>query len=993
MPETGTNQIVYQAIERTYRSAILAHLRDNFIKHFGREHGQRLRKVLIRIGGESRIGPEERVRITKALGVVNVHPRDAYDHLDVSDFRSVFEQFPAQLIPGLGNDATGRKLTNRILGDLSTVTTLRNAVSHPYEDDLSALDAVLGLGTARRVLNTLELDSKPLDQTLQDLARMFAIPARAETEPRKLDRRRKRVVRKRKAAWGEVPQRDDAFIGREADIDGLVAALKSGGRRLIVLSGSGGTGKTRLLEELLGRRAGELADRFLFVDLSRSTKTSDVAAQVLQHLGGSGRRGEALLDAIVRTIGDRSILLALDNFEHVLRARELLPPMVRKCPHLKVVVTSQRQLDIRELVIRLDPLALPGDFQTPSLENLADRSPAIALLLERAKSAGIAIPDDEGTAAVALCRRLGGLPAAIEQVVPHLRSRTPTEVLEDFNDVIRRRQPGVPARHRTVLDITRYSYLKLGTNGKRILRLLVPFAPSSLVEDIAAVGRTVGLTPEEVSDGIGSLTEWNLITRSRDRRLHWLETVRDFATEAAGAAGELRLVADAHCGHFLAMMEGATAVEFDGDRIVGALPGQEDNIRSAVAWATRDASQDPDRLARLAAAAAWAGSNAMWAVDAAESVWQSLFDLAISPKFKASPAPRASALRAIGRLVLWDESKGGLSGKLWEQALALAEETGDLALAGAACTDLEYWAYISGDIEIAVDANERYLALARRLGTGRQVGLTLTELAAFRFHGSTIGNKAIALAESELLNGWPSRPDDPSSKTDPLDPPNFIATGLRLSDAQVLEKLDPEMWDNSQPPRWVLEQVRAYLQEAVSLLMAAEEPDDARSASVTLAAVHLRLGEISAAVKTLARTSLPYVSSSNPDWLEYDLLPLALRLALRLGWKHLTRQSARRFWSPLLRTVAVRAGDRGDHSVAIRLLAAADTCDETQRSRSFAAWKNNLARLPGPTREIAVDEGAQLWLVQALGYALKNIPDPPKPTPLRLGLRNDNTEA
>ena len=80
MAETGTNQIVYQAIERTYRSAILAHLRDNFIKHFGREHGQRLRKVLIRIGGESRIGrPEERVRITKALGVVNVHPRDAYD--------------------------------------------------------------------------------------------------------------------------------------------------------------------------------------------------------------------------------------------------------------------------------------------------------------------------------------------------------------------------------------------------------------------------------------------------------------------------------------------------------------------------------------------------------------------------------------------------------------------------------------------------------------------------------------------------------------------------------------------------------------------------------------------------------------------------------------------------------------------------------------------------------------------------------------------------
>jgi hypothetical protein len=78
------------------------------------------------------------------------------------------------------------------------------------------------------------------------------------------------------------------------------------------------------------------------------------------------------------------------------------------------------------------------------------------------------------------------------------------------------------------------------------------------------------------------------------------------------------------------------------------------------------------------------------------------------------------------------------------------------------------------------------------------------------------------------------------------------------------------------------------------------------------------------------------------------------------------------------------ARETGVTSVAIRLLAAGATCDQTKRSRSFADWNNNLAELPGPTREIAVEEGAQLWLAQALGYALKNSPDPPKPTPLRL---------
>ncbi|WP_412540369.1 BTAD domain-containing putative transcriptional regulator [Longispora sp. K20-0274] len=405
------------------------------------------------------------------------------------------------------------------------------------------------------------------------------------------------------SARAGLPAQLTSFVGRAEELERIGALL--GGTRLVTLTGPGGAGKTRLAIEASGLGRGEVC----FVDLAPLGDGAEVPQAVLAALGL--REGGLLpstagpadpTDRLVAALTDRSVLLILDNCEHVIdHTARLTHRLLGACPGLRVLATSREALGITGEAlcpVRQLPLPPPG---TPA--GRAADYPAVRLFADRAAAVrpDFALDGDTVDAVLRICAALDGSPLAIELAAARLRSLTVAEVdarLDDRFRLLSRGSRTAAARHQTLRAVVEWSWDLLTDEEKTLARRLTVFTGGLTPDDAVAV---CGLP--DVDELLADLVDKSLVEDSGGR-YRMLDTIRVFCAERLAESGEEETFRRAHAEHFLAVARRADAYLRGREQLtwLARLRTEHPNLQAATRWA---AQADPALALRLVAALSW----------------------------------------------------------------------------------------------------------------------------------------------------------------------------------------------------------------------------------------------------------------------------------------------------------------------------------------------------------------------------------------------------
>jgi predicted ATPase/DNA-binding SARP family transcriptional activator len=354
-----------------------------------------------------------------------------------------------------------------------------------------------------------------------------------------------------------------SFVGREREIAHIGELLERS--RLVTLVGPGGAGKTRLAREATARWVDRVADGVWMAELAPVTAAVEIVPAVLGVFGVreatvSDRPMPArdTLERLLDILGDREAILVLDNCEHLIApVAELAERLLAACPRLRVVATSREALAIAgESLAPVPPLGLPEDGATAE-EALAH--PAIRLFADRAAAAlpGFAVDAETVGPTVEICRRLDGLPLALELAAARLRSLPLADLAARLDDRFRLLTGGsrtALARHRTLRAVVDWSWELLCEDERRLARRLAVFPAGATVESASAV------LGADAFDGLVALVDRSLLQLVPDTapvRYRMLETIREYGLERLEEAGELDSARAAHARYFTELAETA----------------------------------------------------------------------------------------------------------------------------------------------------------------------------------------------------------------------------------------------------------------------------------------------------------------------------------------------------------------------------------------------------------------------------------------------------
>jgi len=500
-----------------------------------------------------------------------------------------------------------------------------------------------------------------------------------------------------------------SFVGREAELAELSALLR--GTRLLTISGVGGAGKTRLALALADRMDKHYADGTRIVELATVRDDRPLADDVLSALGagGGGRSGGvAAEDQLCQVLGDRQLLLVLDNCEHVLdAATALVDTVLRRCPAVTVLATSREVLSVPgETTWAAPGLSLPPAEAT-GVDDL-DGSDAAALFVVRARTAqpGFGPSPSNAGAISRICHRLDGIPLAVELAASRVRVLGVPELADRLDDRLRLLTSGprsAPARHQTLRAAMDWSFDLLTETEQRLLRRLSVFPQDFDLEAATAVAGD-DADPIDVLDLLARLIDKSLVVpdgMADTARYRLLETVRQYAAEKLGAAGEADAARGRHRRHFVGRILAADRAGtglFDPQWAQHtAIDGENYNAALASGLVAGDLEAATVILAGRGVSWFW-GAAVPTAVDS------------IDPEAltAADPSFHVAGLLSLG-------VAGIQSGRwtvetavpIYERALAIAEERGTPADEGFACTMLGYVALGRGDTRAARTWMER----------------------------------------------------------------------------------------------------------------------------------------------------------------------------------------------------------------------------------------------------------------------------------------------
>ncbi len=394
------------------------------------------------------------------------------------------------------------------------------------------------------------------------------------------------------------------LVGRERELAALADLLGRDDVRLVTLTGTGGTGKTRLALQAARDLAGAFAGGVYFVPLAGTSDPGLIASAIAQAFGvrhvGAGQVLDALLEFVGRDV-TAPTLVVLDSFEHLLDAAPLVADLLEASRWIKALVTSRAALRLYgEHEFAVPPLAVApaGDLAPDRLLGYA----AVALFVQRARAVR---PDFELTpanadASASICARLDGLPLAIELAAARVRTLAPAALLARLQHRLELLTGGardLPARQQTLRRTVDWSYDLLAPSEQAMFRRLGVFVGGWTIEGAEAVAGAVPDAQLDPLDAIDSLVDKSLVVRREEAagatRFGMLETIREYALDRLAAAGEALETRRAHAAHFLTLADRANAQLSgpDQERALAWLTLEHDNLRAALDHACEGAAR------------------------------------------------------------------------------------------------------------------------------------------------------------------------------------------------------------------------------------------------------------------------------------------------------------------------------------------------------------------------------------------------------------------
>jgi predicted ATPase/DNA-binding CsgD family transcriptional regulator len=453
-------------------------------------------------------------------------------------------------------------------------------------------------------------------------------------------------------------------VGREWEIRDVRELLA--GNRLVTLTGTGGVGKTRLAHQTAAQVAAGFGDGCCYVDLAPVVDPDVVPAAVARALGMPDLPGRSTVDTLTRLIGGRRMLVLFDNCEHLLEAiATLLAALLSTCPALTVLATSR------------EPIGVAGEvtWRVPSL-SLADE--AVVLFGDRARQArhDFRVTEENATVLAEICRRLDGLPLAIELAAARIRAMSSGEILDGLDDRFQLLTGGARTtarRQQTLRACVDWSHALLAEPERVLFRRLATFLGGFDLDGALAVSgddaerfAVLDLLTSLVDKSLVLANDHNTVTRYR-----LLETVRQYARQKLDESGESDAVRDRHRNHYTAIAARLeTPTRVGHEKNLDQVEAEFDNVRAAFAWSYENS--DLERASLLA--------SSLQPLRFAKGRLQeglAWFNTILNGEHVLTPAIRARALAERAVLDGWNSGTGGGQA---EEALAIARGVGDPAL-------------------------------------------------------------------------------------------------------------------------------------------------------------------------------------------------------------------------------------------------------------------------------------------------------------------------
>lgn len=526
-----------------------------------------------------------------------------------------------------------------------------------------------------------------------------------------------------------LPNQTSTFIGREREVAELreLCAL----HQMVTLTGPGGTGKTRLSLETAGALLDTFSDGAWLVELATLSDPDLLTETVVSAIGLRGHPDQPLQNTLVHFLRSRTVLLLIDNCEHLLRdCARLCQMLLRQCPKLHILATSRSPLAIAgEHVLPVPTLSLPEHWggRLPPGRNRAElyeEFEAVKLFTDRAAAArpGFALTEVNAELIARLCWRLDGIPHAIELAAARVRLLSLEQILERLNDRFRllggRNAAALPHQQtlRTMID---WSYEMLSESEKALLLRLCVFGRGRSLEAIEAVCSGDPVEEWEVLDLLAALVDKSLITMETDPtgqpRYYMLESLWEYAREKLKETGELEIYRNRHLLYFADLAEKAEPHFYQRDQAtwLARMAEEHGNIRLAIDWAIKSPEHGEAGLRMHSALTRY------WEVRSRLHEGREHFDNLLKlPAAQGRTSLRGHTLGGAGRLA-WCCDDDVAARAYYSEAIDILRECGDERSVGLLQTFLGFVERNEGHLERAMERFDEGYEIGERLGDNR----------------------------------------------------------------------------------------------------------------------------------------------------------------------------------------------------------------------------------------------------------------------------------
>ena len=561
-----------------------------------------------------------------------------------------------------------------------------------------------------------------------------------------------------------LPQQITSFIGREKEMEAVKLLL--GKTRLLTLTGSGGSGKTRLSLQVAADVLDDYADGTWFVELASLADPALVPQTLAQTLNVAEEPGRPLAQTLTAALKTKRLLLVLDNCEHVLDAcARLMDTLLRACPGVRTLASSREGLGIAgEQTYRIPSLSLPDARQAQTVQTVTQYE-AARLFIERACAAlsTFTVTNQNAPALASICCRLDGIPLAIELAAARARSLSVEEINSKLDNRFRLLTGGSRAalpRQQTLRALIDWSYDLLTAKEKTLLRRMSVFAGGWTLATAEQVG--VGESEDEASDTGASIEEWELLdlltsladkslvlaqTADESTRYRLLETVRQYARDRLLESGESQAVRARHGDCFLALAEEIRPKMTGPEQAhaLDVLEEEHDNLRQALTLYAQDveSAEAGKKGLRLASAL-----QRFWAARGYLSEGRERLSAMLAHAGGQEPTKaRAGALCGAGSLA-YSQSDYEQARILTETGLTIWRALGDRNGIAASLNNLGNVAFEQSGYAGAKILHEESLAIQRELGNKNGVARSLNNLGAVAFEQGEYGRARMLQQES-----------------------------------------------------------------------------------------------------------------------------------------------------------------------------------------------------------------------------------------------------